>query len=49
MVEHHEGAVQMAQREIETGQYGPAVSLARLIESLQRQEIATMQKILGSL
>lgn len=49
MIEHHEGAVQMATREMDEGQYAPAVNLARLIDSLQRQEIATMRKVLDSL
>jgi len=49
MTEHHEGAIAMAQTEVDNGQYPPAVELARSIITSQQQEIATMQQILGSL
>jgi uncharacterized protein (DUF305 family) len=49
MIQHHQGAITMAQHEIETGQFPAAVALARSIVSSQQQEITTMQGILGSL
>jgi uncharacterized protein (DUF305 family) len=47
MVEHHQGAIDMARDEIENGRYGDAVALAKNIESSQQQEIETMQGMLG--
>ncbi len=47
MVEHHEGAVEMAQTEIEEGQYEDAVDLAGNIVSSQTEEIETMKSLLG--
>jgi uncharacterized protein (DUF305 family) len=49
MIEHHQGAITMAQTEINDGQYPPAVEMARAIVSTQQQEIDTMNGILGSL
>jgi uncharacterized protein (DUF305 family) len=49
MIRHHQGAIKMAQNEIDTGQYPPAVDLARSIATSQQQEIDTMQGILASL
>lgn len=49
MIEHHQGAITMAQHEISSGQYPDAVALARSIETSQQQEINTMQGILGTL
>jgi uncharacterized protein (DUF305 family) len=49
MTEHHQGAITMAQTEINDGQYPPAVEMARAIVSSQQQEIDTMKGILGSL
>lgn len=49
MIEHHNGAITMAQTEINSGQFAPAVALARSIVSAQQQEITTMQGILDSL
>jgi hypothetical protein len=50
MIGHHQGAITMAQNEINTGQYTrPRLFLARSIVTTQQQEIATMQGILGSL
>jgi len=48
MIEHHEGAVSMAQAEQEDGTYDPAVSLAEEIVATQTEEIATMQELLDS-
>lgn len=49
MTEHHEGAIAMAQTEVDKGRYPPAVELARSITTSQQQEIDTMRQILGSL
>ena len=49
MIEHHQGAIMMAQHEISSGQYPDTVALARSIATSQQQEINTMQGILGSL
>ena len=47
MAEHHEGAIEMAQDEVENGQYEPAVELAGLIEAAQTREVATMNELQG--
>jgi uncharacterized protein (DUF305 family) len=47
MIEHHEGAIEMAQTEQDDGQYSPAVSLAEEIEAAQAAEIETMQGLLS--
>jgi uncharacterized protein (DUF305 family) len=47
MVEHHEGAVEMATTEKEKGQYGPATKLADDIITAQTTEIEEMNKLLG--
>ncbi len=49
MIAHHEGAISLAQNEIEEGQYPPAVAMARSIASTQQQEIDTMKRILSSM
>lgn len=49
MIEHHEGAVTMAQNEIDKGQFTEAVSLARDIITTQQKEIDRMREILQSL
>lgn len=49
MIAHHEGAVRMAQTEVDTGQAQEAVHLAHEIIETQQREIATMKEILGSL
>ena len=48
MIEHHEGAVEMAKTEQSDGRFGPAIDLAEAIESSQTDEIALMQDLLGS-
>jgi len=48
MVEHHTGAVEMAETETETGQYKPAIDLAEDIIASQTAEIETMEGMLGS-
>lgn len=49
MIAHHEGAITMAQDEINDGQYPAAVEMAHAIVKTQQQEIDTMRQILGSL
>jgi len=49
MIAHHEGAIILAQTEIEEGQYPPTVQIARSIAGTQQQEIDTMKRILASL
>ena len=48
MVEHHEGAIEMARTEQENGEDPDAVALAEKIEADQNAEIATMKDLLGS-
>ena len=45
MIEHHEGAIEMAQAEQEDGQYQPAIDLAEQIETGQSAEIDTMEEL----
>lgn len=47
MVEHHEGAVDMATTETDDGQYKPAIDLANAIITSQTEEIKTMSGLLG--
>ena len=49
MIEHHEGAVEMAQTEIEDGRNPGAVDLARSISETQAQEIEEMRQLLTEL
>jgi uncharacterized protein (DUF305 family) len=49
MIQHHKGAITMAQTEVDNGQYAPAVEMARSIISSQQKEIDTMQQIVNSL
>ena len=46
MIEHHRGAIQMAEAEIADGEYPEAVELARTIVSAQSDEIDEMEGIL---
>ena len=48
MIEHHEGAVQMAETEQSEGRFQDAVDLAGSIIDSQSEEIATMEDLLGS-
>jgi uncharacterized protein (DUF305 family) len=48
MIEHHEGAIEMARTQQEDGEYPDAVALAEVIEKAQTAEIATMNELLGS-
>jgi uncharacterized protein (DUF305 family) len=47
MVEHHEGAVEMATTEKEKGRNGPAKKMADDIITAQNAEIEEMNKLLG--
>ncbi|PWG10286.1 DUF305 domain-containing protein [Streptomyces sp. V2] len=47
MIEHHEGAVEMAGTEKAKGQYAPALALAGAIITAQNAEIAEMKGFLG--
>ncbi|MFC7493928.1 MULTISPECIES: DUF305 domain-containing protein [unclassified Nocardioides] len=47
MIDHHEGAVEMAQAEQEEGAFADAVELAGSIESSQQEEIEQMEQLLG--
>jgi uncharacterized protein (DUF305 family) len=47
MIEHHEGAVEMAQTEQAEGEYAPALELAEDIETAQTTEITTMRELLA--
>jgi uncharacterized protein (DUF305 family) len=48
MIEHHEGAVEMAETEKKQGAYGPAKELADDIITAQTAEITQMRKMLGT-
>ena len=45
MIEHHEGAIEMARDEQADGKYQPAISLAEQIESAQASEIELMRSV----
>jgi uncharacterized protein (DUF305 family) len=49
MITHHEGAIDMAQTEIEDGTFTPAIEMARTIVQTQKEEIDTMKGILETL
>ncbi|WP_205475895.1 DUF305 domain-containing protein [Dietzia sp. Alg238-R159] len=46
MIAHHEGAVAMAEDQVENGTYPPAVDVAQTIIDTQQQEIDTMRQLL---
>lgn len=48
MIEHHTGAIQMAQTQQSDGQYPEAIELAEQIEEGQTAEVETMQDLLGT-
>ena len=48
MIEHHEGAVEMAQTEQAEGQFKDTVDLAGQVIKTQTAEIDTMKELLGS-
>jgi uncharacterized protein (DUF305 family) len=47
MIEHHEGAIEMAQEQQEDGRFEPAIALAEQIEAAQAAEIETMQDLIA--
>ena len=49
MTVHHEGALTMAQTEVDSGKNADAVALAKIIIATQKTEIAKMSDILASL
>lgn len=49
MTEHHQGAIDMAQQELDNGENPDALALAQTIIDAQTAEITTMQSILDTL
>ncbi len=49
MIEHHRGAIDMAQEEASNGQNSDAVALANTIIEAQTAEISTMEELLATL
>ena len=49
MIMHHEGAVQMARKELAAGKDGDALDLAQRVVDDQTAEIAEMRKMLNTL
>jgi uncharacterized protein (DUF305 family) len=49
MIQHHEGAIDMAQDEVDDGQNPDAVALAQEIVDTQQAEIEEMQELLTAL
>lgn len=49
MIEHHEGAIEMSQQELDNGQNADALELAQQIIDAQTAEIAEMQDLLVAL
>jgi len=47
MIQNHQHAIMLAQSEINSGQYPPAVAMAHSIATAEQQEVNTMQGILG--
>ncbi|MBB5625612.1 DUF305 domain-containing protein [Sphaerisporangium krabiense] len=47
MIEHHEGAISMAEQERTAGSFAPARTMAASIVESQKAEIATMRRLLG--
>ena len=47
MIEHHQGAIEMAQTEQADGQYQPALDLAEEIENAQAKEVSVMEQLQG--
>jgi uncharacterized protein (DUF305 family) len=48
MIEHHEGAIEMAQSELADGQNPDAIALAEKIEADQTAEIHEIEDLLDS-
>jgi uncharacterized protein (DUF305 family) len=47
MLEHHQGAVELARQEQRQGIFGPAIKLAAEIETVQGRQIETIEDLLG--
>ena len=47
MIEHHRGAIAMAEDEAQDGRFDDAVALAESIASSQQREVDTMEELLG--
>ncbi len=47
MIDHHDGAIEMARDEVRRGEYPPAISLAKRIIASQQAEIVTMRAMVG--
>ena len=47
MIEHHEGAIEMADEERQNGEHPQAVAMAQDIADAQAEEIGTMKNLLG--
>ena len=45
MIQHHEGAITMAQTEIKDGKFPAAIEMAKSVVSTQQQEIDTMKSL----
>jgi uncharacterized protein (DUF305 family) len=48
MIEHHQGAIEMATDEVDAGENPDAIALAQSIIDVQTAEISTMQGLLGA-
>jgi len=48
MMDHHQGAIEMAETELADGEYADAVSLAESIVAAQEAEIERIQQLLGA-
>jgi uncharacterized protein (DUF305 family) len=49
MIEHHKGAIEMAQTEQSDGEYPDAIEMAETIEKAQTAEIQTMEELLAAI
>lgn len=49
MIEHHQGAIDMAEQEVDAGENPDAIALAQQIIDAQTTEITTMQELLAEL
>ena len=48
MTEHHEGAIAMAETELDEGRFQDALEMAQTIRDTQRQEVQTMETLLAN-
>lgn len=49
MIEHHEGAIEIAQRQIGEGSHRASIEMAESVREVQERDIADMQSLLVSL